>query len=100
MLVQRLSLMNTEMLTAKLGDDSAEIRRAAASACVKKGEVALTPRLISLIGDPDARVAAAAYASLKTLTGRDFGPPAEATAPQRAQAATAWQAWWARRVAD
>jgi HEAT repeat protein len=100
LLAQRLSQMKSESLETRLRDSNREIRCAAASACGRKRHVALTPRLIPLIADADAEVAATAYASLKTLTDRDFGPPAHADLEQRAEAEKAWQEWWNRRASN
>jgi HEAT repeat protein len=93
LLIQRLSQMKSEILQTKLRDRNLEIRRAAASACGRKRDFALTPHLIPLISDADEGVAATAYASLKTLTDRDFGRPG-VDPSGRAQAARAWQEWW------
>jgi hypothetical protein len=100
LLAQRLSQMKSEILETRLRDGNLEIRRAAASACGRKRDVNLTPRLIPLISDADAEVAATAYASLKALTDRDFGPPADADASQRAEAERAWQEWWNHRASN
>jgi hypothetical protein len=96
LLAQRLSHLKRETLETKLRDGNLEIRRAAASACGRKRDIALTPHLIPLISDTDEGVAATAYASLKVLTDRDFGPHA-ADPSRRTQAERAWQKWWDHR---
>jgi len=96
-LAERLSRMNGETLGMKLGDDSAEVRRAAALAVAMKEDKAHTGRLIALLGDEDMHVSRAAYAALKSLTNQDFGPAKDATPEERAKAIAAWKEWWAKQ---
>jgi HEAT repeat protein len=100
LLAERLSQMKSEILETRLREENLEMRRAAASACGRKRDVTLTPRLIPLISDTDAEVAATAYASLKALTDHDFGPRADADPSQRAEAERAWQEWWNHRASN
>ncbi len=93
-LVERLTRMKAETLRDYLEDEDAEIRRAAALACARKENKALTPHLIPLVGDADRSVAEAAHAALKDLTGQDFGPAAAASREDREQAARKWLDWW------
>jgi hypothetical protein len=96
-LAERLSRMTAATLREKLGDQAAEIRRAAALACAMKEEKQLIPDLIELLEDRQALVARAALAALKDMTGQDLGPAADATATARSQAVAAWKYWWQRQ---
>jgi hypothetical protein len=95
-LAERLTRMTAATLGDKLADDDLEVRRAAALASAMKEEKAHVPRLIALLDDPETPVARAAYAALKSLTGQDFGPAAEATRDEKAKAVAAWKDWWAK----
>jgi hypothetical protein len=93
-LADRLTRMTAATLTDKLGDEDAEIRRAAALAAAMKEERSHVPRLIELLSDPEPPVARAAHAALKSLTGQDLGPEPDATRADIAQAAERWKDWW------
>jgi hypothetical protein len=93
-LAERLTRMTAATLDDNLGHASAEIRRATALACALKQEKQHVRRLIDLLEDRETEVARAAHRALKSLTGEDFGPPAEATPAERTRAAAAWKAWW------
>jgi hypothetical protein len=95
-LADRLTRMKKETLDDKLKDDDLEIRRAAALACAMKDEKVHVPRLIELLQDPEADVARAAHAALKSLTNQDFGPARDAGKEDVARAAAAWKDWWAK----
>ena len=79
-----------ETLEPLLGQEDAEIRRAAARACGLTGAADLTPTLIRLLEDPEPPVAEAAYQALKKLTGQDFGTP---TGDDRPGVLAAWNKW-------
>jgi hypothetical protein len=96
-LAARLSRMTTKTLGEKMDDDAPEVRRAAALACAMKDEKAHLRRLIELLEDKEPVVARAAYASLKSLTGRDFGPDANASRAEVRQAVSAWRDWWSKQ---
>jgi hypothetical protein len=96
-LADRLSRMTAKTLGEKLDDDAPEVRRAAALACAMKEDKTHLRRLIGLLEDKEAAVARAAYASLKSLTGRDFGPSANASAAEVRQAVSAWRDWWSKQ---
>jgi HEAT repeat protein len=85
-LTARLARMSAETLTSYLKDDEAEIRRAAAWACVLKDSKAHVPGLIELLRDRDPAVARTAHAALKELSGEKF-----------AADAAEWKAWWAKQ---
>jgi hypothetical protein len=82
-LAQRLARMKPRTLAAYLGDEEAEIRRAAAVACAQKELRSHIPALIPLLRDPVPAVVQAAHSALKQLSGEEIGP-----------APDAWQAWW------
>jgi hypothetical protein len=93
-LADRLKRMTAATLADKLGDEDAEIRRAAALAAAMKDERSHVPRLIELLSDPEPPVARAAHAALKSLTGQDLGPEPDATRADIAQAVQRWKDWW------
>jgi HEAT repeat protein len=88
--------MSARTLSDKLQDDDLEVRRAAALACAMRDERAHVPRLIELLQDPEAAVARAAHAALKSLTNQDLGPGADAGQADVARAVAAWKDWWAK----
>jgi hypothetical protein len=94
-LAERLCRMTPDTLRAMMKADEAELRRAAALACGMKDDKAHVPDLIELIIDPSDDVTRAAKAALKSLTAQDHGPPAGASAGQKALALTAWREWHA-----
>ncbi len=96
-LVERLTRMTAATLRDKLQDEDVEVRRGAALACALKAEKGHVPELIGLLEDPEILVARAARAALKSLTGEDFGPAADAGRVERARAAAEWKAWWSRQ---
>ena len=71
----------------------------AALACATKEDRAQVPDLISLLEDGQPGVVRAAHAALKSLTGKDLGPPAGAGRTERAAAATRWTSWWEQQKA-
>jgi hypothetical protein len=93
-LVARLSRLPADLLRARLEDENVELRRAAALACVRKADRELVPDLIGLLLDLEPEVAEGARKMLQRLTGKDFGPPADAGQEERVAAAAEWQAWW------
>ncbi|HEY7327848.1 MAG TPA: HEAT repeat domain-containing protein [Gemmataceae bacterium] len=96
-LANRLTRMKDETLQEYFQDGDAEIRRAAAIAAGQKDSKALVPHLISLLRDTEISVVRAAHASLKALTGKDFGPAGTASREQRDQAVQKWIAWWSKQ---
>ena len=96
-LAERLTRMKETTLATYLQDDDAEIRRAAALACAMKESKVLVPNLILLLRDPESSVVLAAHAALKELTGRDYGPSADASREDRDRAIVQWQRWWNRQ---
>jgi hypothetical protein len=96
-LANRLTRMTDETLVEYLQDEDTEIRRAAALAIGQKESKMLVPNLITLLNDPELTVVRAAHASLKALTGQDFGPAAKAKREDRDQAVLKWIEWWSKQ---
>jgi hypothetical protein len=97
-LAQRMTRMTPSTLNDCMRDRDRELRRAAALAAAAKGKERLAlfaENLIRLIADDETLVAQAARATLKTLSGKDFGPEAGVSAADRAKALIAWRNWWA-----
>lgn len=92
-LTGRLTRMTSATLKAQLGDPSAELRRAAAAAVGVKGDKSLLTSLADRVADSDADVAQGARSSLKTLSGRDFGPEPGAGIEAQQAARAAWIKW-------
>ncbi|MDY3557211.1 HEAT repeat domain-containing protein [Gemmata sp. JC717] len=95
-LTERLCRMNAATLRTMLKANEPELRRSAALACAMKDDKDHIPDLIAAITDADDAVTRAAKAGLKSLTGKDFGPPAVPTAEQKTAAATAWREWYVK----
>jgi hypothetical protein len=93
-LAERLARMTAPTLREKLHDKNTEVQRAAALASAMKEDKTFIPDLIRLLEDPEPRVARASQASLKQLTGQDFGPAEGATDQEKADAVTHWRQWW------
>jgi hypothetical protein len=96
-LAERLCRMTPATLRGMLKADDMELRRAAALACAMKDDKDHIPDLIAALEDNDDAVVRAAKAGLKSLSGKDFGPPAGASAAQRTQAISAWKAWYTKQ---
>jgi hypothetical protein len=101
-LAERMSRMTSETLGVKLEDDDPEVRRAAALAVAMKEDKGHAFRLIDMLNDPEARVAHAAHAALKSLTDDkvDLGPKKDATREERARAILAWKEWWRKQLRE
>lgn len=95
-LAERLTRMSADTLRRELGEDDAEIRGAAALACGMKDDKSFVPDLIVRLYDKNSRVERAAYESLKSITGRDYGPSSNATPEERTRAVIRWRVWWAQ----
>jgi HEAT repeat protein len=85
--------MTPTTLREMLRDDHEEVRRAAAAACALKHDKQYLPDLIDLLADKNALVVDAAHASLKAITGADFGPETGSTDSERTKAILAWRTW-------
>ena len=55
------------------------------------------PDLVDALLDEEDLVVRAARASLKSLTGEDFGPAANATEAEKTLSATSWKQWLAKK---
>lgn len=95
-LAERLTRMSADTLRRELGEDDEEIRGAAALACGMKDDKSFVPDLIVRLYDKNPRVEQAAYESLKSITGRDYGPSSGATPEERTAAVIRWRVWWAQ----
>jgi hypothetical protein len=97
-LTQRLTRMKAVTLNECMRHSDRELRRAAALASGAKGQDRLpdlADSLVRLIADDEAVVAQAARATLKTYSGKDFGPEVGASAADRGKALLDWRNWWA-----
>ena len=92
-LAVRLARMTAATLRVKFKDEDPEIRRAAALACAMKEDKTHLAKLVELLNDKEKTVTRAAYAALKSLTGQDFGPTADADRAEQAKAVAAWKSW-------
>ena len=93
-LVQRFGDLEITQLKKRFADEDAEVRQAALAAAGVKKDKALIPDALKLLEDPDLAVAQGARSTLKLLTGRDFGPAANATPLDRSIAIGQWYGWW------
>ena len=89
----RLTRMTANTLKAQLGDNDAELRRAAAVAAGVKRDKSLAPALADRVADTDDAVAQAARTALRVISGRDFGPEPGASADAKQGARQAWTKW-------
>jgi hypothetical protein len=96
-LTERLTRMKAATLDNYLQDEDTELRRAAALACALKESKSHIPRLIEMLNDPQRVVERAAYAALKSLSGQDFGPSADASPAAKNKAIAAWKGWWSKQ---
>jgi HEAT repeat protein len=93
-LAGRLADQDVSQLKKRFTDEDAEVRHAAVTAAGLKKDKGLIPDVLKLLEDPDAAVAQEARATLKLLTGRDFGPAANASPLDRSIAIGQWYGWW------
>jgi HEAT repeat protein len=99
-LAKRAGRFTPNTLNAMMAERDPELRRAAALAAGDKGRdrlADLAESLVRLTADDDSQVAQAARASLKALSGEDFGPEPGASTADRTRALTAWQNWWTKQ---
>lgn len=96
-LAERLTRMSAETLRGMMTSPDAELRRGAVLAAAMRDDKDHVPDLIGRLTDDDEMVVRAARAGLRSLTTQDFGPQPGASAADRARAADAWRAWWARQ---
>jgi hypothetical protein len=97
LLASNLSRQTMSVLKAKLQDDRAEVRAAAAKAVAAKVP-ALGGDVIDLLKDDDAAVREAAHQALVRLNrGTDLGPEPKGSDSERALAIEKWRDWWAKK---
>jgi len=96
-LADRLTRMTAKSLQTMIQGIEPELRRGACLACGMKELDESIPWLIGRLSDPSDNVAKAALASLKSLSGKDFGPEPGANEEARLRAAAAWRAWYEMR---
>ena len=82
-LANRLARMTPETLANKLADSDPEVRRAAALASAMREDAPHLAKIIDLLQDPEVSVVRAAHAALKYVSGKDFGPAANASRTER-----------------
>jgi hypothetical protein len=92
-LIERLANRKEATLIHYLKDDDAEIRRAAALALAKRGAKTAVKDLAHLLLDPEPAVWRAAHGTLCELTGKDYGPRADASEEEKLEAAKRYTAW-------
>jgi hypothetical protein len=92
-LAERLSARKETTLLGYLTDSDAEIRRAAALALGMREAKEMVPEIAKLLLDPEPSVVHAAHASLRSLTGEDYGPQADDTEERKKEAVRRYQAW-------
>jgi hypothetical protein len=83
-----------------LADPDPGLRRVAAWALARTGDLDVAPALIAALEDPDGAVVTEARLGLQLL-GRKlngFGPAAGASPEQRREAARRWRAWYSSEV--
>jgi hypothetical protein len=93
-LATRMSRVTDETLRRRLDDRLPEVRRAALLELVRRENKAHVSRMTELLLDTEPAVWQAAHAGLCQLSGQDFGPKADATRDERAQAVSRWEKWW------
>jgi hypothetical protein len=85
-LAERMARLTVGSLEGYLEVGDRELRLAAAVGGGLKGKLEAVPMLIKALKDSDTAVAAAAYESLKSLTGQKFDASPDV-----------WSAWWQNR---
>jgi hypothetical protein len=96
-LAERLTRMTAETLRSMAKSEEAELRRASLLAMAMKDDKNHIPDLIAAILDDEEFVVRAAKAGLKSLSGQDFGPAANANAGEKKLAVDAWKNWWSKQ---
>ncbi len=85
-LANRLKRFTPATLLAYLGNESPELRCAAALALGMKDDKDHISELIDLLDDPESSVVRAAHVALERLTGRDFAPASKVASNEHADA--------------
>jgi len=96
-LAERLSNRKETTLRRYLEDDDPEIRRGAALALGMRDAKETVAEVAKLLLDADPSVVRATHASLRSLTGEDYGPTPYATEEEKQEAVKKYQAWRVRK---
>lgn len=96
-LAERLTRMTADTLRAMAKSDEPELRRGAVLAMAMKDDKNHVPDLVAALADDEDLVVRAARAGLRSLTGQDFGPGANATAGEKKIATDAWRNWLSKQ---
>jgi hypothetical protein len=97
-LAERLTRMTPDTLRAMVKSEEPELRRGAVLAMGQKDDKAFLPDLIDIIRIEDEEIVIRAVrASLKSLSGQDFGPASNANAGERKLAYDAWSNWLSKQ---
>jgi hypothetical protein len=97
LLARHLTRQSAAALKARLKDERAEVRAAAAQAVAAKG-LPLGAELIDLLNDSQEEVRQGARQALVRLSrGQDHGPEAGASAEAVASSVARWRQWWSSR---
>jgi HEAT repeat protein len=92
-LAERLSGRKETTLLRYLEDEDAEIRRAASLALGMRDAKETVADVAKLLLDPEPSVVRATHAVLRSLTGEDYGPAANATEEEKEEAIKRYRAW-------
>ncbi len=86
----------TDRFRHLLTDPDQGVRKVAAWALARTGDLAMAGPLIEALGDPDDGVVAEAGAGLQLLSRKieGYGPPRGGKPEQKAEAAAKWRAWY------
>jgi hypothetical protein len=93
-LAMRMARMTDKTLGEYLEDEDAEIRRAAVIGLTMRESTTHMDQIIEMLLDPQPTVARAAYAALRRLSGKDYGPDLPSTEADKIMAASRWRKWW------
>ncbi len=85
------------LVARALSDPDIWVRRLAAEALGRMGLTEAVGPLIRALADKEPMIRAAAAASLRTLTGKNFGFDPNGSPAARRRAMGLWKAWWARK---
>lgn len=97
LLDRHLARQSEAIVKEKLRDELAEVRSAAARVVAVRMP-RLAGELIDLLEDEQTEVRTAAHDALVRLNrGEDFGPVADASKEQIAEAREKWRSWWSRK---
>jgi hypothetical protein len=96
-LAERLTRMTADTLRTMAKAEDVELRRGAVLAMAMKDDKGHLPDLVAALLDDEDAVVRAAKAGLKSLTGQDFGPAANATIGEKKLAADAWREWLSKQ---